>query len=376
MTKLQSQLHLCNYKPEMEEVLLRDLFLFGLQDESFMSTIISEESPSVTTAQLQNKLERFKASRATTKYIKSGDAKEVHQIKKTKKHKKPWSKQGTKPQNDFGKNNQGPKKNNWQQSQGKHKQPPSETAMPAPKKHFHGHGQQTTKIDPSTCMRCGDTRHQPGFSCPAAKYTCKACSKVGHFTSQCLTKPKTVNQITQEEESAYLNAWQDDSSYFICQIQDQKAITKCLYANLPLVQQHHHRHRTYLRVHIDPGADVNVMPAAVYKQLTGDTGLKNLGPVQCTMKVYTTQVITNFGSLQVFIKYPGRKPEPITFNITNQEGSVLLSCEDVLKLHFITPQPGLEHMVEGSKLIASQADINQVNHKPNEQEPSQELETP
>ena len=138
-----------------------------------------------------------------------------------------------------------------------------------------------------------------------------------------------------------------------------------MYANLPLVQQCHHRHRTYLRVRIDPGADVNVMPAAVY-----------LGPVQCTMRVYTTQVITNLGSLQVFIKYSGCKPEPITFNITNQEGSVLLSCEDVLKLHLITPQPGLEHMVEGLKLIASQADINQVSHKPNEQELSQELETP
>ena len=52
MTKLQSQLHLCNYKPEMEEVLLRDLFLFGLQDESFMSKIISEESPNVTIADI------------------------------------------------------------------------------------------------------------------------------------------------------------------------------------------------------------------------------------------------------------------------------------------------------------------------------------
>ena len=109
------------------------------------------------------------------------------------------------------------------------------------------------------------------------------------------------------------------------------------------------------------------MPATVYKQLTGDTGLKNLGPVQCTMRVYTTQAITNLGSLQVFIKYPGRKPEPITFTF---------SCEDVLKLNLITPQPGLEHMVEGSKLIASQADINQVSNKTNEQELSQELETP
>ena len=66
----------------MEEVLLRDLFLFGLQDESFMSKIISEESPDVTIAQLRNKLKHFEAGRATAKYIKSGDAKEVHQVKK------------------------------------------------------------------------------------------------------------------------------------------------------------------------------------------------------------------------------------------------------------------------------------------------------
>ena len=156
---------------------------------------------------------------------------------------------------------------------------------------------------------------------------------------------------------------------------DQKTITKWLYANLPLVQQHHHQHHTYLRAHIDPGADVNVMPAAVYKQLTGDTELKNLGPVKCTMRVYTTEAIKNLGSLKVFVKYPGRKPEPITFNITDQEGSVLLSCEDVLKLHLITPKPDLEDMVEGSKLIASQANINHVSNETHEQESPPALPT-
>ena len=361
----------------MEEVLLRDLFLFGLQDESFMSKIISEESPDVTIAQLRNKLKWFEAGRATAKYIKSGDAKEVHQVKKAKKHKfKPGNKPDHKPQNAFAKNNQGQKNNNWPQSHGKCKQPSSESNTPPPKKPFQGHGQRAIKVDPSTCMRCGDTRHRPGFSCPAAKYHCKACSKVGHFTSRCLTKPKTVNQITQEEELAYLNAWQDDSNYFICQIRDQKTITKWLYANLPLVQQCHHRHRTYLRARIDPGADVNVMPAVVYKQLTGDTELKNLGPVKCTMRVYTTEAITNLGSLKVFVKYPGRKPEPIIFNITDQQGSVLLSCEDVLKLHLITPKPDLEDMVQGSKLIASQADINQISNTTHEQASPQELPTP
>ena len=118
------------------------------------------------------------------------------------------------------------------------------------------------------------------------------------------------------------------------------------------------------------------MPAAVYKQLTGDTELKNLGPVKCTMWVYTTEAIKNLGSLKVFVKYPGRKPEPITFNITDQEGSVLLSCEDVLKLHLITPKPDLEDMVEGLKLIASQADINHVSNETHEQESPPALPTP
>ena len=61
-----------------------------------MSKIISQESPDVTIAQLRNKLKRFEASRATAKYIKSGDAKEVHQVKKVKKHKfKPGNKHGS-----------------------------------------------------------------------------------------------------------------------------------------------------------------------------------------------------------------------------------------------------------------------------------------
>ena len=118
------------------------------------------------------------------------------------------------------------------------------------------------------------------------------------------------------------------------------------------------------------------MPAAVYKHLTGDTELKHLGPAKCSMKVYTKEAIKNLGTFKVFVKYPGRKPEPLTFNITDQEGSVLLSCEDVLKLHLITPKPGLEDMVEGSKLIASPADINQISNQTHEHASPLELPIP
>ena len=46
-TTVQNQLTMCNYKAETESVLQCDIFLFGLNDQTFISKIISEESPDV-----------------------------------------------------------------------------------------------------------------------------------------------------------------------------------------------------------------------------------------------------------------------------------------------------------------------------------------
>ena len=46
--------------------------------------------------------------------------------------------------------------------------------------------------------------------------------------------------------------------------------------------------------------------------------------------------------------------------MTNQEGSVLLCCEDVLSLEFITPEDGLEEMEDEATLTSSTVDINQT----------------
>ena len=54
----------------MESVLQCDIFLFGLNDQAFISKIISEESPDVTAATIRQKLKKLEAGRATAKYIK------------------------------------------------------------------------------------------------------------------------------------------------------------------------------------------------------------------------------------------------------------------------------------------------------------------
>ena len=69
-TTVQNQLTMCNYKAETESVLQRDIFLFGLNDQTFISKIISEESPDVTATTIRQKLKKLEAGRATAKYIR------------------------------------------------------------------------------------------------------------------------------------------------------------------------------------------------------------------------------------------------------------------------------------------------------------------
>ena len=69
-TTVQNQLTMCNYKAETESVLQREIFLFGLNDQTFISKIISEESPDVTAATIRQKLKKLEAGRATAKYIR------------------------------------------------------------------------------------------------------------------------------------------------------------------------------------------------------------------------------------------------------------------------------------------------------------------
>ena len=101
-------------------------------------------------------------------------------------------------------------------------------------------------------MKCGDTQHRQGFPCPASCFQCKNCNRIGHFTSRCLTKSKTINQINFQEEINSLNAWQaqdDADTFYICQAQGQQQaqqqntqrVSKCLYVNLPLTARHHHK---------------------------------------------------------------------------------------------------------------------------------------
>ena len=78
------------------------------------------------------------------------------------------------------------------------------------------------------------------------------------------------------------------------------------------------------------------------------------------MTVYTNNRIQKHGSTLVYMKDPGKHTQKLIFNVTNQGGSVLLCCEDVLSLELITPKDGLDEMEDEATLVSSTVEINQT----------------
>ena len=337
-TTVQNQLTMCNYKAETESVLQHDIFLFGLNDQTFISKIISEESPDVTAATIRQKLKKLEAGRATAKYIRGtntiGKDPTVEGVNQVQKQGNPKGK--------------GQKRKGWHKDSHQHSQiyPTKKPFKPNPQQgQPHGQGQRQHKpnsqasFDPNICKHCGDTRHRPGFNCPASKFQCKKCHKYGHFSSKCLTKPWSTNVNTIEEVNAVLAFTKSPCSVqaelsndsldamYICTVNTFKP-KRCVFADLQLATQS--SKPKYLKVRLDTAADVSMMSMSVYQQLFDDPQCQKLQPVTTNTVMHDHSKAEVLGSVTIPILKDNQK-HGITFQVVPYEASTLLSCEQVTK---------------------------------------------
>ena len=94
------------------------------------------------------------------------------------------------------------------------------------------------------CTWCGNAQH-PRDSCPARKARCRKCRKMGHFAAVCRSTNQRTGSVNTVVEEAFLGAINSGSSW-----------TKRLFVNgVPV------------RMKLDTGADVTVVPEIVYDRL-------------------------------------------------------------------------------------------------------------
>ena len=228
------------------------------------------------------------------------------------------------------------------------------------------------------CTKCGDSTHLEAFTCHVKRYQCKSCHKLGHFTSLCFMtdqqkqayhkpcKPK-AHQLTAGTIQAYDSQSESESSdnSFCLQlqikcVQAQNKIDKkppYLIINLPHRLKIHENRNLYLRARLDTCADVNIMPASVYKLVFCDPDLEKLTPNKLHIGTHTNDKVKIVRTCKLYLVNPDTKKLIETiFYVANNDGSVLLSCKSTIAIDLIQPRSRLDYLPPRASLLTSTQD--------------------
>ena len=118
----------------------------------------------------------------------------------------------------------------------------------------------------------------------------------------------------------------------------------------------HNKRNQYLRARLDTCADVNIMPASVYKLVFQDPDCKKLAPSKLEIGSYATNTVKLVGSCVFYLVHPDNKHlQEVTFYVASNNGSVLLSCATTLALGLILPHTRLDNLPPRANLITGSA---------------------
>ena len=167
---------------------------------------------------------------------------------------------------------------------------------------------------------------------PSQKIQCKACHTFGHFTSLCYQinqqkqashrsrKPKAhqvkAGALYVQENAISGQSEESSSKDFFClqiKIQYTQASIKNvptpahLIANLAYQLKSHQKRNLYLRARLDTWADVNIMPASIYRLMFKYLEMKKLAPSKLEIGTYTTDSLKIVGSCGFYLVHRDSK---------------------------------------------------------------------
>ena len=131
----------------------------------------------------------------------------------------------------------------------------------------------------------------------------------------------------------------------------------CLITNLAYRLKQHENRNLYLRARLDTCADVNIMPASVYKLVFRDPNLEKLAPNKMQIGTYINDTVNIVGTFTPYLVHlDTKKLIETTFYIATNDGSMLLSCNSTVDLDLIQPRSRLDRLPPRASKITSTQD--------------------
>jgi hypothetical protein len=184
---------------------------------------------------------------------------------------------------------------------------------PSTPTHRQGHSKgQSRSQTKRPCFRCGGTNHRD-HECRHINAICHYCNKKGHIESVCLSKQRAAKS-SKPVKTVNATDTEDEVSLFTININHASSSKSEPIWVTPNVNN------IPIRMELDTGAAVSLLPSNLYKQHFKDHHLK---PTKAVLRTYSGEVITSKGILRVPVQYDKRE-ETLDLYVVDLDGPPLL----------------------------------------------------
>ena len=180
-----------------------------------------------------------------------------------------------------------------------------------------------------TCGWCGGGTHDRS-KCPAKDAECGKCKKIGHYARVCRSEKHQSKKKTSENFSN-VNANTSPQELALEELQFDIIGTKDrqrteAFANVRIVP--YPGRYTHLHGKVDTGAQGNILPLRVYRQIypqrVNNDGLPStLKPSPTVLTAYNGTTIKQFGTITLDCQYQGSEWAPAKFYIADTTGPII-----------------------------------------------------